>query len=157
MQYMKREKSYRMKSKNKIHFKVCNPTTTELCQIFNDLSSINSNSSLRNQLAHCPGHPYSWILGHSLCRFQNVFKYRYVVTTTKKSLNMDYLPSHTCLNSWRLTAVSRNCLVVLERCFTKLFSQKVIGSPWKIRTEVVRMVSIHTYCNSVQKYVPASN
>lgn len=30
-QMMKREKSYRKKSKNKIHFKVCNQTITELC------------------------------------------------------------------------------------------------------------------------------
>lgn len=35
----------------------------------------------------------------------------------------------TCLKSWRLTAVSKNCFIRLERCFTKLSSQKVIGSP----------------------------
>lgn len=35
----------------------------------------------------------------------------------------------TCLKSWRLTAVSKNCFIRLERCFTKLSSQKVMGSP----------------------------
>lgn len=35
----------------------------------------------------------------------------------------------TCLKSWRLTAVSKNCFIRLERCFTKLSSQNVMGSP----------------------------
>lgn len=36
----------------------------------------------------------------------------------------------TCLKSCRLTAMERKFLMVLERWFTKLSSQKVIGSPW---------------------------
>lgn len=68
-QLMKREKGYRIKSKNKIHFKDYNQTITELCQTFNNLSPINSNSSLRDQLAHCSGHPYSSSLWHSLCAY----------------------------------------------------------------------------------------
>lgn len=37
----------------------------------------------------------------------------------------------TCLKSWRLTAASKNCFIGLERCCTKLSSQKVTGSPWR--------------------------
>lgn len=65
-QLMKREKSYRIKSKDKIYFKDCNQTITELCWTFNNLSSIISNSALKDQLEHSSDHPYSSGLWHSL-------------------------------------------------------------------------------------------
>lgn len=61
----------------------------------------------------------------------------------------------TCLKSWRLTAVSRNCFITLERCFTKLSSQKVMGSP-QIEIKILRasikgqreLVSLNQYVES---------
>lgn len=43
----------------------------------------------------------------------------------------------TCLKSCRLTAMDRKFFMVLERWFTKLSSQKVIGSPWGVHRDVI--------------------
>lgn len=55
----------------------------------------------------------------------------------------------TCLKSCRLTAMDRKFLMVLERWFTKLSSQNVIGSPWGVHRDIsVKKWNEKIYINS---------
>lgn len=68
---MGKKESYRIKVKEKVHFKDYNKTITELCQIFNNLFSVSSKSVLSARKFIRPP-PWLGFVTFSVCILQNL-------------------------------------------------------------------------------------